>query len=236
MNHEFWNLLKARSEAIGTGDPVIQKVQLWPSESHHEGKETVLKSHGGGELWQELQAKNVLRWNQIAMVAITKWAQCLLCKLWKERQWHTTRAPAALDDCDFNLEVNVSTSFKLKQSIRPWWCDLLSHKSLFRDIFNLCSPRFTPPLKDNYHTSTQEEHSDLPQWLPTISPYIHCNVLQDIGYDASNSCLRYDLQPIQFTYCHIRTAADAISLALHIALDHLDNRNTYLRLLFIDYN
>jgi hypothetical protein len=42
------------------------------------------------------------------------------------------------------------------------------------------------------------------------------------------------LDPLQFAYRPIRYTDDAISIALHTARSHLDKRNTYLRMLFID--
>ena len=44
------------------------------------------------------------------------------------------------------------------------------------------------------------------------------------------------LDPLQFAYRPNRSTADAISIALHTALSHLDKRNTYVRMLFIDYS
>jgi hypothetical protein len=44
------------------------------------------------------------------------------------------------------------------------------------------------------------------------------------------------LDPLQFAYRTNRSTADAISIALHSALSHLDKRNTYVRMLFIDYS
>ena len=41
------------------------------------------------------------------------------------------------------------------------------------------------------------------------------------------------LDPLQFAY---RSTDDAIALTLHTALSHLDQRNTYVRMLFIDYS
>ena len=43
------------------------------------------------------------------------------------------------------------------------------------------------------------------------------------------------LDPVQFTYRPNRSKYDTISNALHTSLSHLDKRNTYLRMLFIDY-
>jgi hypothetical protein len=41
---------------------------------------------------------------------------------------------------------------------------------------------------------------------------------------------------LQFAYHNNRSTDDAISIALHTALSHLDRRNTYVRMLFIDYS
>jgi hypothetical protein len=40
----------------------------------------------------------------------------------------------------------------------------------------------------------------------------------------------------QFAYHPNRSTDDAISTALHTAISHLDKRNTYVRMLFIDYS
>ena len=44
------------------------------------------------------------------------------------------------------------------------------------------------------------------------------------------------LDPLQFAYRSNRCTDDAISIALHTALSHLDKRNTYVKMLFIDYS
>ncbi|KAI3363903.1 hypothetical protein L3Q82_001500 [Scortum barcoo] len=44
------------------------------------------------------------------------------------------------------------------------------------------------------------------------------------------------LDPLQFAYRPNRSTEDAISLTLHTALSHLDQRDTYVRMLFIDYS
>ena len=44
------------------------------------------------------------------------------------------------------------------------------------------------------------------------------------------------LDPLQFAYRPNSSTDDAISIALHTALSHLDKKNTYVRLLFIDYS
>ena len=51
-----------------------------------------------------------------------------------------------------------------------------------------------------------------------------------------NTIIPETLDPLQFTYRPNRSTDDAISIALHTALSHQDKRNTYVRMLFIDYS
>jgi hypothetical protein len=54
--------------------------------------------------------------------------------------------------------------------------------------------------------------------------------------DHINSNLLDTLDALQFAYRPNRSKDDAISIALHTALSHLDKRNTYVRMLFIYYS
>eukprot|EP00061_Rhincodon_typus_P003308 g19771.t1 len=49
-----------------------------------------------------------------------------------------------------------------------------------------------------------------------------------------NSGLPACFNPLQFAYQRNRTTTDAISLALHSPLEHLDNKDTYVKRLLID--
>eukprot|EP00061_Rhincodon_typus_P000907 g13143.t1 len=51
-----------------------------------------------------------------------------------------------------------------------------------------------------------------------------------------NSSLPTVLDSLQFAYQYNRSTEDAISLALHSFLEYLDNKDTYIRHLLIDYN
>ena len=51
-----------------------------------------------------------------------------------------------------------------------------------------------------------------------------------------NSILPDTLDPLQFAYRPNRSTYDAILTALHTAVSHLDKRNTYVRMLLIDYS
>ena len=52
-----------------------------------------------------------------------------------------------------------------------------------------------------------------------------------------NTIVPETLDPLQFAYRPNRSTDDAISIALHTALSHLDKRNAKgMRMLFIDYS
>jgi gmma-aminobutyric acid receptor subunit gamma/cGMP-dependent protein kinase 2 len=54
--------------------------------------------------------------------------------------------------------------------------------------------------------------------------------------DHITSTLPVTLDTLQFAYHHNRPTDDAIAITLHTALSHLDKRNTYVRMLFINYS
>lgn len=51
-----------------------------------------------------------------------------------------------------------------------------------------------------------------------------------------DSIIPDSLNPLQFAYKPNRSLDDTISLTLRTTLEHLDRRDTYVRLLFIDYS
>ena len=54
--------------------------------------------------------------------------------------------------------------------------------------------------------------------------------------DQIPSTLPDTLDQLQFAYRPKGSTDDAIAITLHTALSHLDKRNTYVRMLFIDYS
>ncbi len=50
------------------------------------------------------------------------------------------------------------------------------------------------------------------------------------------SCLPTNLDPLQFAYRANRSTEDAISTLLHLTLTHLENKNTYARILLMDFS
>jgi hypothetical protein len=55
-----------------------------------------------------------------------------------------------------------------------------------------------------------------------------------MAHTNTNTIIPETLDPYQFAYRPNKFTDDAISIALHTALSHLDKRNLYVRLLFND--
>ncbi len=58
----------------------------------------------------------------------------------------------------------------------------------------------------------------------------------DLVIELICSVLPASLDPLQFAYRSNRSTDDAIAFTLHTALSHLENKNTYVRMLFVDYS
>jgi hypothetical protein len=59
---------------------------------------------------------------------------------------------------------------------------------------------------------------------------------EKLAKDYTTYTLPVTLDPLQFAYHPNRSTDNAITITLHTALSHLDKRNTYVRMLFIDYS
>ena len=57
-----------------------------------------------------------------------------------------------------------------------------------------------------------------------------------VGMAHINTIIPETLDPLQIAYRPNKSTDDAVFIALHTALSHLDKRNTYVRMLFIDYS
>ncbi len=54
--------------------------------------------------------------------------------------------------------------------------------------------------------------------------------------NSSETTSTASLDPLQFTYHSNRSTDDAVTFTLHTALSHLENKDTYVRMLFVDYS
>ena len=70
--------------------------------------------------------------------------------------------------------------------------------------------------------------------LPIALTFVTVKCFERPVKNHITSTLPDTLDPLQFAYRPNRSADNAIAIALHTALSHLDKRNTHVRMLFID--
>lgn len=80
-----------------------------------------------------------------------------------------------------------------------------------------------------------------PNALDLICTGSCCLVLEEPSFESLfvqyiKNCLLADLDPLQFAYRTNRSTEDAISTMLHLTLSHLEQKNYYAWLLFIDFS
>jgi len=61
-------------------------------------------------------------------------------------------------------------------------------------------------------------------------------VLREAPPGSSKTLPTTHTGPLQFAYRQKNFTEEAITTALHSALSHFDNKNTYVRMLIIDFN
>ncbi len=76
----------------------------------------------------------------------------------------------------------------------------------------------------------------LNDWRPVALTPIFSKCFEKLVTDYICLVLPASLDPLQFAYCNNRSTDDAIAFTLHTALSHLENKNTYVRMLFMDYS
>ena len=161
------------------------------------------------------------------------------------------RAPAVPDDCLITLAVaDVSKTFKQVNIHKAAGPDGLPGRvlracadqlaSVFTDMSNLSlTPSVIPtcfkqttivPVPKNTTVTC------LNDYCPVALTSVVMKCFERLVMAHVNTIIPDTLDPLQFAYCPNRSTDDAISIALHTALSHLDKTNTYVRMLFIDYN
>ncbi len=74
----------------------------------------------------------------------------------------------------------------------------------------------------------------LNDWRPVALTPIFSKCFEKLIRDYICSVLSASLDPLKFAYRSNRSTDDAIAFTLHTALSHLENKNAYVRMLFVD--
>ncbi len=111
---------------------------------------------------------------------------------------------------------------------------------VFTDIFNLSLSLSVVPLCFKKSTIVpipkKNKITCLNDWRPVALTTIFSKCFEKLIRDYICSVLPASLDPLQFAYRSNRSTDDAIAFTLHTALSHLENKNAYVRMLFVDYS
>ncbi len=87
------------------------------------------------------------------------------------------------------------------------------------------------------HTGTKKTPvSCLNDYRPIALTPIIMKCFERLVMHNIKTSLPNTLDPLQFAYRPNRSTDDAISSTLHLALTHLENKDSYVRMLFIDFS
>ncbi len=166
---------------------------------------------------------------------------------------HTENAPAvaAEEVSPLSLSVtDVTQSFKRVNIRKAMGPDGIPGRVLnacafqlaggFTDIFNLFLSLSVVPACFNKSTIVpipkKNKITCLNDWRPIALTPIFSKCFEKLVREHICSVLPASLDPLQFAYRSNRSTDDAIAFSLHTALSHLENKNTYVRMLFVDYS
>ncbi len=111
---------------------------------------------------------------------------------------------------------------------------------VFTDIFNLSLSLSVVPLCFKKSTIVpipkKNKITCLNDWRPVALTPIFSKCFEKLIRDHICSVLPASLDPLQFAYRSNCSTDDAIAFTLHTALSHLENKNAYVRMLFVDYS
>ncbi|XP_072548753.1 diamine acetyltransferase 2b isoform X1 [Salminus brasiliensis] len=182
------------------------------------------------------------------------------------REFHTvqSRGPGLVSSCRRSIKPIslINTLISMEYSIRParaqdctdierMIMDLavyekmpdqvkICHKGVLMDIFNVSLRSSTVPtcLKPTTIVPVPKKStvSCLNDYRPVALTPIIMKCYERLVMRNIKNQLPCSLDPLQFAYCPNRSTDDAITTTLHLSLTHLEKKDTYIRMLFIDFS
>uniref|UniRef100_A0A670JPL4 Reverse transcriptase domain-containing protein n=1 Tax=Podarcis muralis TaxID=64176 RepID=A0A670JPL4_PODMU len=156
----------------------------------------------------------------------------------------TDRQPFLLQTCDvqrafrsINIRKAAGPDGIMGRVIRDCAAELAG---VFTDIFNLSLLQGSVPtcLKTSIIVPVPKQSVvvSLNDYRPVALTSVVMKCFERLVLDHIKAGLPSTLDPFQFAYRRNRSTDDAISIAVHTVLSHLERQGTYARLLFVDYS
>ncbi len=162
---------------------------------------------------------------------------CFLCTDWSV--FHQLELNEATDTISDYINFCVD-NVVVKKDVVVYLQQHMYMSLLFTDIFNLSLSLSVVPscFKKSIIVPIPKKNkiTCLNDCRPVALTPIFSKCFEKLVRDYICSVLPASLDPLQFAYRSNRSTDDAIAFTLHTALSHLENKNTYVRMLFVDYS
>ncbi len=165
-----------------------------------------------------------------------------------EEQFNTNNARSMwqcinnITDFKGNKPDTVNIAASLPDELNIFYARFEAHNTAHTEsaLFNLSLSLPVVPLCFKKSTIVpipkKNKITCLNDWRPVALTPIFSKCFEKLIRDYICSVLPASLDPLQFAYRSNRSTDDAIAFTLHTALSHLENKNAYVRMLFVDYS
>ncbi len=257
INSNFRSALSARTSAFKSGNTDDRKQASYDlrrsikaAKRQYKNKvEEHFNNNNPRSMWQGINNITGFKGNKPATVNIAASLPDELNTFYArfEADAHTESAPVAAAEEVSPLSLSSFKRVNIRKAVGPDGIPVrmlracaLQIAGVFTDIFNLSlSLSVVPPcFKKSTIVSIPKKNkiTCLNDWRPVALTPIFSKCFEKLVREHICSVLPASLDPLQFAYRSNRSTDDAIAFTLHTALSHLENKNTYVRMQFVDYS
>ncbi len=260
INSDVRSALSARTSAFKSGNTDDRKQASYDlrrsikaiKRQYKNKVEEQFNTNNPRSMWQGINNITGFKGNKPATVNIAaslpNELNTFYARFEAENTAHTESAPAAAAEevSPLSLSVaDVTRSFKRVNIRKAMGLDgipgcvlkacAFQLAGVFTDVFNLSLSLSVVPscFKQSTIVPIPKKNKI---WRPVALTPIFSKCFEKLVRDYICSVLPASLDPLQFAYRSNRSTDDAIAFTLHTALSHLENKNTYVRMLFVDYS
>jgi len=250
ITHEVEQLIRARNRALGSKDhdlyskarAALRKGINTAKQQHRRRIEACFdNSANPRQVWEGIRAITDYKSKSTSPSADHISAEDLNLFYARYDRENTDRAPVLSNHevrqalCNINIRKAAGPDGVLGRVLRDCAAELTD---VFTEIYNTSLSTSWVPACFKAATIVpvpkQSNASLLNDYRPVALTSIPAKCLERLVITHIKSAIPSSLDPHQFAYRRNRSTEDAIAIVLHMLLEHLEHKNTYARLLFVD--
>ncbi|XP_060792292.1 RNA-binding protein 14a isoform X2 [Neoarius graeffei] len=260
MNGEVQRLLRARDTAFRFGDALraarrdLQAGVTWAKRAHADKIQSHFASNDPRSMWQGIKA--IIGYNR--KNTVSPWDPSLPDSL---NAFYARFEPADPPRTRLTNPEGELPSFSVSaDDVRKTLQRINPHKAAEPDnipgrVLKACAHELTEVWTDIFNTSLPQAVVPVCLKTSSIVPVPKCAAVRSMNdyrpvaltlivmkcferlvMDHIKEKVDINVDPDQYVYRRNRSVEDAISPVIHSALTHLESRDTYVRLLFLDFS